>query len=519
MKYNEAVSAVPTLNDLKRIASAHVVDHSHLQEEELRSALIKVRPQYLHFDTVKDGLDAAFCRQESASQRVLAEMILNEVLLNEDGYMLEESQTEEKVMEVEQRFVNLSNETELSSLAAGKSPDRRRDFDLYYFVLQVAWEHEDNKSPDEANLLRKLRGKLRISAWDHIVMEAKIGKFPKPNNEIHTRGEIREVRRRLHTLGLLFTCRDDDRKNYDVIPEELVAVMRQVMEKEIRTSSYRVLLKHKLVRRKNYLQETLDKAGIGWNASDTVDVLSQRILTTVRPSLLLGGVTSRDGLSVEELYQWCSELGLAVSGSKQERVLRIINYYDSLRQTVAPSEDERAVWYAVYEALASRDCASLRARRIISKDLEVEHKFEDATSYLFEHKLRHTPLKQGGTNHPDGLLTFKDRYVMWDNKSKESEVSLRDHLKQFNEYMNRADKPVPVFLVIGPSFTPDSEMLAVQYTADHLDRNIVLITATELKALAEEWSGPQNKRREEPFPLGLLAARAGRFNRALLGNF
>jgi hypothetical protein len=46
----------------------------------------------------------------------------------------------------------------------------------------------------------------------------------------------------------------------------------------------------------------------------------------------------------------------------------------------------------------------------------------------------------------------------------------------------------------------------------------VLITAAELKALAEEWSGGQNERRGEPFPLGLFA-RAGRFKRALLGTF
>lgn len=107
---------------------------------------------------------------------------------------------------------------------------------------------------------------------------------------------------------------------------------------------------------------------------------------------------------------------------------------------------------------------------------------------------------------------------MWDNKSKETEVSLRDHVKQFHNYMEKADKPVPVFMVIAPSFTQDSEMQAVQYTAQNLGRNIVLITAAELKALAEEWSSELNKRREEPFPLGLFA-RTGRFNRGLLGDF
>ena len=106
---------------------------------------------------------------------------------------------------------------------------------------------------------------------------------------------------------------------------------------------------------------------------------------------------------------------------------------------------------------------------------------------------------------------------MWDNKSKEGPVNLKDHLAQFDTYMNQADKPVPIFLVIGPSFTGDSEAEAIRYHARHFDRNIALITAAELKRLAEEWSSERNKNREAPFELGLLAA-TGRFDRAHLGT-
>ena len=74
-----------------------------------------------------------------------------------------------------------------------------------------------------------------------------------------------------------------------------------------------------------------------------------------------------------------------------------------------------------------------------------------------------------------------------------------------------------VFLVIGPTFTEASESEAVRYHARHFDRNITLITAGELKSLADEWSSQENKSREEPFPLGLLAA-TGRFDRSRLGK-
>ena len=74
-----------------------------------------------------------------------------------------------------------------------------------------------------------------------------------------------------------------------------------------------------------------------------------------------------------------------------------------------------------------------------------------------------------------------------------------------------------MFLVIAPDFTAESETEAVLYHAQHFDRNIALITAKEVKDLAEEWSSDQNKNRDEPFDLGLLAA-TGRFNRSRLGK-
>lgn len=129
----------------------------------------------------------------------------------------------------------------------------------------------------------------------------------------------------------------------------------------------------------------------------------------------------------------------------------------------------------------------------------------------------HTPLKQ--PNHPDGLLSLKSDYLMWDNKSKDHPASfhLKDCIPQFDGYMSQADKRVPIFLVIAPSFTEESEVEAIKYHAEHFDRNIALITATELKDLAEEWTSAQNKNRDSPFPLALLSA-SGRYDRKRLGK-
>ena len=520
MKFDDAVMAIGTVPDLRRVASAHVVDHRNLDEEELRKALIKVKPQYLHLDTVKSNLETAFYENDCIDHRTISQIIINDVMLNEDGFIIYGDKLEEKVMALEQNIVNMSNESDISDLVSHKDNHRQKELELYYYILKVAWEYEDSKSHDEVNLLRKFRMKLNISERDHKVLEAKLGKYPKLNNDIHSRSEILNVRRYLHALGLLFPIRDEKGKDLDLLPEEIASVMNEVLEREIKMPNYSILIRHKLISKKKYLLSALEKANIPANYNDTLENIAEKVIEHIKPSTLIGGVTPKDGISNDDLYKWCSSLDLPVGGTKQERIQRIISYYNSLRQTAPVREDERVVCYEMFKELAFRDHSVLRAHNIISKDIEIESKFEDATSFLFQNKLNHTPLKQAGSTNPDGLLSFKDMYVMWDNKSKEhpGHVDLKNHIKQFHQYMEKSDKPVPIFLVIAPGFTEESERAALNYTSENINRNIVLITAEELKGLAEEWSSPDNKRQDEPFTLGLLA-KTGRFNSTLLGSF
>ena len=511
MKFNKVVEFIGTIPELRRVASANVVDHRNLSEEEMREAIIKVKPQYVHFDTVHNNIETAFHENNNMDFRTLSQIIICDILLHEDGFILKADETVEKVMAIEQRIVNKSNEISVSELASRSDSQRQKDLELYYFVLGVAWEYQNSKSPDEVNLLRKLRKKLHINEWEHVVMEAKLGKFPKPNNELHTRGEIRKACMYLQSLGLLFPIRLEEGTDMDVIPEELAEVMKKVLGIEIKEPNYNILIRHKLVCKKTYLKDILNKSSISLGSNETLETLVQKCIQNIKPSFVL------DNLDTKSLHKWCTELKLMVSGTKQERIERIISYYDSLRQTETKTEDERAVWYEMFEELAIRNYSLLRAHHIISKDIEVESKFEQATAYLFQEKLKNTPLKQIGVNHPDGLLSLKDMYVMWDNKSKEKPglVSLKEHIKQFHEYMEKSDKPVPIFLVIAPGFTEDSEIVASKYTAEHLGRNVVLITAKELKELAEKWSSEKNKKRDQPFPLGMFA-RTGRFDSKLI---
>ena len=519
MNFDDAVAQIGTLTTLRRIAGAHVVDHRQLQDEELRDAIRKVRPQFLHRDTVLENLESILYKDEDNSTRVLARLILRDVLLEQFGAELPAATVEEQVISTEQQIVNQSNETDIADLAAGNKTSKRfHDLELYQYVLSVAWLNEDSKSPDEVNLLRKLRQHLRISEEDHRLLEAQLGKYPKPDNELHSRGEIHQIRRQLQSKGLLFSIRREDGVDVDVVPSELLELMRDYFRMELRAESYRAIFKHRPLRRKSHLQEVLKRNEIEFSQYDTVEQLIDRVTRYVPASKAIASTSPRYGLNSTQLSDWCKELGLPTSGSIDEKCERILGHFEQLRPLLEEQDDQRARWYEFYCELAARDYETLRAQHVIEKDLNIESQFEEATRYLFAEKLNHAPLRQSGTNIPDGVLSLQNRYVMWDNKSREKPVNLRDHLDQFDDYINKADKPVPIFMVIAPDFTEESQTDALRYRAQHFDRDIVLITAKELKDLAEEWNSPNNKNREEPFPLGMLAV-TGRFDRSRLGKF
>ncbi len=281
--------------------------------------------------------------------------------------------------------------------------------------------------------------------------------------------------------------------------------IKDILNFHIRLASYEQLLQYKAVRNKTYLKDILSKSKIPFSHTDTLAELRERILRSIPPTVLIGGTSPRDGLNSEDLADWCADLELPVTGTKQERISRIIEHYDQIDLRPQEEGDGRECWYYYFVELAMRDREKLRSQHVIDKDNEIEKYFEEATSFLFENKLNHTPLRQASTEHSDGLLSFRDNYIMWDNKSAEEMVNLKDHIKQFDGYMNNADKPVPVFIVIAPDFTPSSEAVAMQYTAENIGRNIVLIKAADLKELADLWSDESNKRNADPFPLGFFA--------------
>lgn len=508
MKLAKIAKSIGTITELKRIAKAYVIDYRNLGEDEIREALIKTGPQYYFENNVSNAL-RTFTLSPARPYRIISHLLLRRVLLQQDGYTSPRKETDDAIIDFEQSIVNRSNEELLD-----RTDERNDALELFKFVLETAWGHNDDVSPDEKNLIEKLRVRLKITEREYYLIEAKLGKFPKPGNTLHTRSEIDDVRQQMQAHGLVFSIRDDDNTDYDIIPEEIAAVLRGILGIRIRDYGYSELLKSKHVKSKKYLTDIIEKGSIPVHKYPTVDDLKLIIQEHVAPEILLGGYSPRDGLSAAILEQWCSDIGIPTSGPKTELIDRIVQHYDALRLRDESLGDERETWYNFFEKLAERDLPFLRSQQIVDKDLQCEHRFEEATNFLFEKRLFHKPLSLVGTAHADGALSFQDRLIFWDNKSKESPVNLKDHIKQFDGYIKNADKPVAAFFVIGPDFTSASSLLAMEYQVQS-GIPMTLITASEIKQIADSWFSRAKVAKEKSFPLGYLL-QPGRVNLSLL---
>ncbi len=499
MKFIECMKSTPGISDLKRLASEYVIDFRRLNIDELREAIAKTAPQYYNDENVRNTVKH-FNLNQNRTVRVLFSVIVK-LLLNSDDFTLEAKILEDKVLSQEQEIVDLANEFDGDRISD--------DLEFFKYVLEAAWEHNDDVSIDEQNLLNKIKAKLGISDIDYCVLEAHIGKYPNPNNELHTKGEINDVRRAMQAKGLLVPIKDSNGVLYDAIPSEIAAVLRKIYGIDIKKSSYEILLDSKYVKGKKYFSDIIAKAGHKVPATANLTQLKQIILDYIPAKTVLAGFSPNDGLDKATLIKWCGDLKIAISGTKPELVDRIVNYYDELRQIKADEADERAVFFDCYEELACRDLNFLRQQGIIDKDLECEHKFEIATNYMFENIFKVKPLLLSGTEHADGVLSFKDKLIMWDNKSKETDVNLADHIKQFERYINNSSKPVAVFMVIASSFTENSAKECINFSMNS-DTLMLLITASDLKQLSQKWLA-KHSNDEEALPLGVFKQN-GRFN-------
>lgn len=418
------------------------------------------------------------------------------VLLQEETYSLPENTLDAKVIEFEKGLVARAAGFDPAGLRKS-DPDRWHRLDTYRVVLDAAWSNDGQVSPDEARLLAVLRGHLGITAEDHWVLSAVIGRFPKPGGAVHTADEVNDARKDLQRQGVVWYYRDENGQNNDVIPADIAPACREWAGQELQAVNYRRLLSHDAILLPD-LRAALEARGLD-RSGNKPDLIARVVASDLRPTAVLGGL-DRDRLSA-----MCGSFGLKSSGAKAELIARLVEFYDDLTFELRQTKDEREAWYSDFVLLASRVYAELRAKKVINKDLDIEHQFEGATAFLFGVKLKVPCDPSRAENRADGRLRLDaDHCLLWDCKSVESAVNLQDHLDgQFDGYLRKEQqvglRPLG-FLVIGPAFTPQSIRLAKQYKA-RTNWDIALVQADALKHLADRWAATEP---DKPFPVRLL---------------
>lgn len=476
-----------------RVLGRYLDSTRGMDENDLTQVLIKDSKKI----TAKKRILESFHEIDpDVDRRNLKEIILHVVLLQEETYSLEEQKLEEKVLAYEKELVKRSKNLDMFDPKKHDAA-RIRSCDTYKIVLEAAWRSEDDISIDEANLLRVLKIRLGISSEDHRLISAAIKKFPKDRCAIHALDEIHDARKELQREGLLWSYRDENNNSIDIIPAEIAEALRTELEIELQGVNFSRLLQHDFSTVSD-LRDILKKHQMDpyGQKSELIDRIAE---SDVHPSQILE-IIDRGKLS-----DMCRSMELRSSGTKPELIERLIEFYDDLSFEERITEDEREEWFNNYELLASRSYADLRAKKVIKKDLDVEHQFEQATDFLLEELLNLKIDRSRKVTKADGRIIVKDRQVMlWDCKSVEVSVNLQDHLEdQFDQYLRlerEKDFEPLAFLVIAPSFTANSIKLAHQYKA-RTNWDVAMIQADALKLIAERWFETGT---ELPFPIGLF---------------
>ena len=419
------------------------------------------------------------------------------ILLQEETYSCEETRLDEKVIEFEKDLVKRAKSLDWDQLKKS-DPDRWHHLDMYRIVLDAAWSNDDRISPDEARLLDVLRNHMSISLEDHWMISASLKRFPKEKCVVHNPIEIAEARKEQQRNGVVWSYRDESNQDNDFIPAEIATIVRRdYASQELQRTNYRRLLHHDGFTLSD-LKVALQKHGLD-RYGNKPDLIERIIASNIKPSEVL------DDLEKEKLSSMCAFFGLKAYGNKPDFIQSLIEFYDDLTFEERTTKDDREVWYNNYELLACRSYAELRAKKIITKDVEIERMFEDATEFLFNARLHVQCDRASKDNRADGRLPLdNDQSILWDCKSVEALVNLQDHLEvQFDSYLRkeRESGKIPLaFLVIGSGFTAHSIKLAHQYKSK-TNWDIALITAEGLKHLAERWATMEPNK---PFPVRLL---------------
>lgn len=463
---------------LSRIVDSFLKNVRMDTEEEMREVILRNIDEFQNKERVKRNLNF---NTEPRDIALLNEMILM-ALMEQPGYLLSEKDVFQLVESIENEIVEQSKDDEYIKTAIPE-----KSLKIYKSVLIESWKKDDSLNEHEINILNVLRKELELSKREHYLIESRIGRFPQKNNKLHTAKQIERSLKNLQARGIILRYRDE--KSFYIIPKEIARIVRYEFGGELRNELYETLLNDLNVVQ---LRTVLNTLSI--NVSGKKEKLIDRIIKhNILPS------TTLDTFSSKELSEILKNLdGAKVSGTKNEKIRNIIDYYENISTPeLSDPSDNRSRMYDFYEELASRDYKSLRVNKVIDKDINVENYFEESTRYLFEKKLNIDLLEMNGSKHADGKIKYNSKEViLWDNKSTEKPyIFPEEHFNQFLGYIRSEALRVTLFLIIVSDYTKEAVAKAQKLKAySEEDTDVAIIKATDLKYVAENWRDYSNKK-------------------------
>lgn len=442
--------------------------------------------------SVKKRLDSTKGEIEDLySERILTSLILK-TLLSFDDLRADENALIEAVKEQEKGIV------EGAKAKNAFAHLDKQSLDIFREVLKVALD-DAQITQDEESLLRKLRSKLGINERDQYLIQSSLDLFPKEGNKLHTPKEIQKGLTHLQKCGIIFFCnqpKDSNEEPFFVLPEEVSKGVKAMMGIELVENKFRLLLQRLTM---DDLANALDEKGL--QVSGKKEDRIERILRAgIKPSEVL------DQLDSGALADFCGKLpGLKKSGKKDQKIQEVIDYFDALvNKEKGEGDDQRKTYYNFFEQLASRDYSNLRGQEVIEKDVEIDGAFEQATHYLFTEICGMEVMEMDGKKTPDGMLkdpADDNEVLLWDNKSQEGPYTFPEsHKKQFGDYISKYKKKgyrIKSFLIITQSID-DSAQKNARLLKNQTDVDVALISAEDLKYVAENWKKYARKKGFDP---------------------
>jgi len=205
----------------------------------------------------------------------------------------------------------------------GQGLSQDKNYQLYLRILYAAWEDDRKVDRSEALLLAALRNELGLWMREHLLLEH----HPLVRPLWESERDYEAARNYLLSRGLVLV-----HQSAYALAEEVAGQIRRHWEIDLGDAAYRRLLE---LLTHNQLHDALDEVGLPLSGSK-----EERIERLVRGLVPPGEVL--DTLHINEVRDLCRQCSLLVSAAKDELIAGLVDHFDRGEDLLEPVEEEPA---------------------------------------------------------------------------------------------------------------------------------------------------------------------------------